>query len=371
MVVVSHAFPIGGFGRDPVGSWTGHQVEFGELGLVGFFALSGYLITKSARGSDTLAFLWRRFLRLYPAFLLALIIGALVVGPLAELHAHGDLSRYWEGPDGPFDYVVENCRLAINQFGIHDVFLHDPYGAIDGSVINGSLWTLRYEFRAYLAVALLGALGILTRARWVVPLGALLTFVAIPLYDRVPALRPVLSELIGNASGMELLAVFLVGASIAVYERHVPSHPGWAAAAVALAVVTSGTAWFNPIGLVAFAYLTLYAAAVLPGWARRVGRRTDISYGVYVYAWPVQALLTTYGLNRAGYLSYLALTLVIVSGLGWLSWQLVEKPALNMKALGPGRGWVWVPLLGQRLADRPMLAGALGAVLLALIAHFV
>lgn len=372
MVVVSHAFPVGGFGRrDPVYYWTGGQVDFGQLGLFGFFAISGYLITKSAHSLDTLAFIWRRVLRLYPAFLVALIVGAIVVGPLAELNRRGDLSGYWAGPGGPFDYIFADARLAIRQYGIHEVFLHDPYGATDGSVINGSLWTLWYEFRAYLAVGLLAALGILSKARWVVPLSFVLTFAAIPLYDQAIAFRPVMNLLIGDPRGMELLAVFLVGATIATYERRVPCVPEVAAGATLLFVATAATSGFRPLGMVALSYLTLYAAAALPAWARRVGRRNDISYGVYVYGWPVLALLTSFGVNRSGYLPYLLTALLTVAALGWLSWEVVEKHALKLKDTGPGRGWVWVPILGRRIAARPLSAGAAGAFLLAITAHYI
>lgn len=364
MVVVSHAFPVGGFGADPLGPVTNGQVEIGQFGLFGFFALSGYLIARSAAVYDTLSFLWRRVLRLYPAFLVVLVVGAVVVGPLALLRTPDGLSGYWQGPEGPVGYVVDNSRLAIRRFGIQDVFAQDPYGEANGSVINGSLWTLWYEFQAYLAVGLIAALGLLRRAPWVVPLAALGTFAAIPLYTEEPALRPVVNRLILDQRGLALLGVFLVGAAIAAYSHRVRCRPLLAVVAGATVLVTASTALFVPLGLVAFAYLVLYAGATLPGRVRRVGRDTDISYGVYVYSWPVQALLTTYGLNGAGYLPYLLLTLAVVAVLGYASWQLVEKRALRLKSVGPGRGWAGVPVIGRHLAERPLLAGAAGVVLL-------
>lgn len=368
MVVVSHAFPVGGFGPDPVRAWTHGQTELGTVGLYGFFAISGYLITTSARTSDSLAFLWRRLLRLYPAFIVALVVGAFVVGPLAELREGGVPSDYWSGPQGPVDYVVANSRLAIVQYGIHDVFLDDPYGAIDGSVVNGSLWTLWYEFRAYLVVGLLAAWGVLTRARWVVPASSVLAFALAQVSEGVPGLGLATVGLFANPRGLELLAVFLVGASIATYEHRIVCRATWATGATVLALATASTAGFRPLGLVAVAYLTLYAAATLPPWARRVGRRTDISYGVYVYGWPVLALLTTYGANRAGYGLYLGAALLAVAVLGWLSWHVVEKRALGLKTRGPGRGWAWVPVVGRHIADRRVASGAAGTLLVLLAA---
>lgn len=81
-VIFAHAYPLGGFGAGPWLTYTNNQVSLGSLAVLGFFAISGYLITKSGLNADVLQYLWRRVLRIFPAFWVVLLIGAFVVGPL-------------------------------------------------------------------------------------------------------------------------------------------------------------------------------------------------------------------------------------------------------------------------------------------------
>jgi len=55
----------------------------------------------------------------------------------------------------------------------------------------------------------------------------------------------------------------------------------------------------------------------------------DYSYGVYIYAFPVQQLAVTAGFD--GPLPNGLATILVVLPLAALSWHLVEKPALNLK----------------------------------------
>ena len=82
LVIVDHAFPLGGFGVEPVAGWTIGQTSLGGIAVAGFFAISGYLITKSGLAADILQFLWRRFLRIFPAYWAVLLVTALVIAPI-------------------------------------------------------------------------------------------------------------------------------------------------------------------------------------------------------------------------------------------------------------------------------------------------
>jgi peptidoglycan/LPS O-acetylase OafA/YrhL len=74
-------------------------------------------------------------------------------------------------------------------------------------------------------------------------------------------------------------------------------------------------------------YLTMYLGGRLP--LHQVGRRNDISYGVYIYAFPVQQLLATYAWYRWGFAVYVALTVVAAGALAVASWLLVERPIMR------------------------------------------
>jgi len=80
-VIFSHAFYLGGWDYDPTIDWTKGQESIGGLAVIGFFVISGYLITKSGMRIDILQFMWHRSLRIFPAFWAVLIVTATVVGP--------------------------------------------------------------------------------------------------------------------------------------------------------------------------------------------------------------------------------------------------------------------------------------------------
>jgi peptidoglycan/LPS O-acetylase OafA/YrhL len=340
LVIVSHAFPLGGFGVDPTGWWTHAQVNIGFLAVLDFFALSGYLITGSMRRSTVKTYLWHRGLRILPGFWVVLIFGAVVVGPLAWTVERGSIACYWSiAVGGPLTYVLQNLTVYIRQYGIHDLFLETPYGQmVNRSAINGSIWSLYFEIRLYLAVAVVGALGVLKRARWLAPLGAVAAVGADHLVEHVPVLVPLIHGLFGPGWGPRLAAIFLLGATARLYSEHLVLDGRLAAVAAIVVVVTLAFGGFFLVGFACHAYRTLWLCLRAPRWTARVASKHDFSYGVFLYAFPVQLTLTVLGVPRSGFLPYLALSFIVTAPFAIASWFLVERPALKLKYRGPGRG---------------------------------
>ena len=322
LVIVSHAFPVGGFGKDPTGPLTKGQAELGDLAVVGFFAVSGYLITLSASRTSLGTYLWRRFLRIMPAFWFVLLFTALVIGPTYYARSHGGLAGYFEEPDGPLGYLGRNWFLLIRQFTIHDVFAEVPD---NGGVLNGSLWTLFFEALCYLIVGALAVVRVLARRRWLVPILAVLFYTA----SMVVPLTPVNSFTLAELS--RLGSVFLTGATVAVYRDRLPFN-GWIAlACLPLVICTALFGGLRTVGYVALCYLVLWAAGRAPRGLQKVGSVNDLSYGVYIFAWPVQMALTIHGAPALGLGWYMLLCIVGVLPFAALSWFLIEKPAMSLK----------------------------------------
>ena len=326
LVIVSHAFPIGGFGKDPFGQWTNGQAELGDLAVVGFFAVSGYLITKSAQRSTTADFVWRRFLRIMPAFWFVLLVTAAVIGPINYVRLHGGLDAYLDGPDGPVQFVTSNALLMMRQFTIHDVFSDAPMAGGQPGVLNGSLWTLFFEVLCYLMVGLLAAVGLASgRWSWVVAALALLFYAGAALVPLVGVTSYTLTEI------LRLGSVFLTGATVAVFAARIPFDGRIATGCAAVLIATAAFGGLRSAGYVALTYLVLWAAGRAPRSLHRVGSVNDLSYGVYIFAWPVQMMLAIHGAATWGYGWYvLACTLAVVPCAA-LSWWLIEKPALALK----------------------------------------
>lgn len=351
MVILNHAYPLGGLGEDPIWQLTRGQGSFGSLAVLGFFALSGYLIGKSAGRLDTLQYFWHRALRIFPAYWGALIVGAFVVGPLVWVNDGNPLSTYVNlDRTGPINYVWSSADLTIETFGIHNVLAGTPYGLVGhgASVLNGSIWTLIYEWRCYVIVAVLALGGLLTKNR-VAMLALVSGFAGLLLiFQAKPGFIETYIPLLADVQLITLAFVFLTGSLFAAYRDRIVFDHRLGLFAIFAVAWTLRYGGFAVFGHVAAVYAILYVAAALPKVFQRVGAKNDYSYGIYVYGFLVQQVLAYLGVHKWGYVPYVALALVVSAGLAWLSWHGIEKRALAIKSWGPGKGIAYWWQAGRR-----------------------
>ena len=336
MVLVGHSVGLGGYGSDHLGDVT----TIGELAVFGFFAISGFLIAGSASTSAPRDYLRRRFLRIFPAFWVALAVTASVIAPLIYLLRPPlpgcGIDCYLTAEDGPFGYLWRNATLWIVQPAIAGT----PADVVLPGVWNGSLWTLSYEFAAYLILLGLAIVGVLRRPRLLVGLTAAVWLV-VTVLTVVPSLNAQVTVLtlpvVMRGSG--LLPLFLTGACLWVLRGRIPDSGRLALGSAGLALVVfllpigasvpAFTLTSSVVAAPLLVYPVLWLGCHLPG--HRVGRRNDYSYGIYVYAFPIQQALVALGVAAAwGLLGFTALTMVLTLGLAALSWHLIERPAMRL-----------------------------------------
>lgn len=307
LVIASHSFELvaGNRTTEPLTRLFG-GVSLGELAVDGFFFVSGYLISQSMiRSTSWRLYLASRVLRIVPGFVVAYLLTLLLIGPLTG----GDLLAL-AGPDG----VTAAQRLITLQGP-------ELAGALAGAPIpdlDSSMWTIAYEIRSYAIVLLLGLCGVLTRPR---------------LYAAV-LLAALAWLVLGNVGiGAKLYVISLCGGAFHVLRHWIPRYTGrraLIAAAAAAAMLFAGRS--AEFGLAVFAGYALlwFCLASQPTRLNAIGRRVDISYGLYLYAWPVQnTLVWTFPAIHP--LTVFCAATPIAAALGWLSWTLVEKPALTLK----------------------------------------
>jgi peptidoglycan/LPS O-acetylase OafA/YrhL len=321
-VVWSHAYLLCGFGDDPITRLTHGALSGGALAVGGFFVLSGFLITRSFEHVDGLGrYLWHRCLRIFPGYWVCLIVVAFGFAPLLYLGQHATLAGFFAQKDSPWGFVVWNWLLSLNQLNVSG-----PYPSLPIFYsINSSLWTLKYEFFCYLAVGAFGIVGVLKRK-------AELVFTALIVLLIVSASLSAFRGMADTPYGarvLNLYVFFAMGACAYLFRDRIPMR--WtiavaAALALAIAMPTRAYGLFVPLCL---SYLTLFAAVKLP--IKSFDRRADLSYGVYIYAWPVQQLLAMYRLDKFGVFAYFAAAMVVVIPIAAVSWFLIEKPSLSLK----------------------------------------
>lgn len=317
-VIFSHCFLIaeGSDAHEPLILLTGRQSILGLAGVFVFFTISGFLVTQSFETTGSpLRFLLKRVLRIFPGLFAALLVAAFIIGPLV---ATLPLGAYFRRPE-IYGYVVGNAMLDV---GIHELpsvmFVDNPVGL----EVNGSLWSLRYEFMMYLVVL---GLGVSRLLRLPVLLGLLALGLACLQFDALGFL----------GTWGWLLAFFAVG--MVLYKlRHTPIFDGrLAALALAGLVLSVPLRQFIPLFPLFGGYLAIYLALerrlpIIP--ATRFG---DLSYGLYIYGWPVTATVMYASGGSLSWWQLFLISLPAAVGTAWLSWRFVEEPFLRLKSPRP------------------------------------
>jgi peptidoglycan/LPS O-acetylase OafA/YrhL len=309
-VVLAHTAPLGGF---PPGHWA----MLSRLSVDGFFVLSGYLVTGSRVRLGSGRYLWHRLLRLLPGFWVCLAVIGFLIAPLGALLG----SDRWM-PSSAFSFVRDNLGVTINQWGVGETLAKTPYPG----VWDGSLWTLSYEVLAYLAVGLLlSSVVARRRARPLLLVVAAAAAVAVLL-----AAGPLHVTSFFLVEGARLGACFAAGTALWAWRDDVPRST---ALTVVAAFVVTGLA-LSPVPLLdALVPLPLgYLLLSLGASARTAGLpRSDLSYGVYIYAFPIQQLIALVGGHHLGLLGMFVMSMLATLPVAWLSWKLIEAPALRWK----------------------------------------
>lgn len=281
-VVVSHAFPLAeGVGTPEPLAFTG-QVTLGQVGVVTFMAISGYLVTASAKRSSMARFVLARLLRVYPALLVVVAITAAVTGSMA--------------------YLISATGVVIS-YEIPGVFETNPYPR----AVNGSLWTLGYEIGFYVLTLIAMAAGLLRRIATV----------------GVWAVAVLLTAALPSQPWFFLGLAFLSGSLL--YQLHAPLTGRLVMASVVGLVAASIVGGLTVALSSAGAYVVVWLAYRTPP----VRLPADVSYGTYLWAFPIQQTAALLGATT--WWANLAISLPVALCFGYLSWSFVESPALRLK----------------------------------------
>lgn len=293
-VIVSHAWPLayGPGASEPLVALTGHSLGGWAVAL--FFFLSGLLIHQSASRRGMLSFWTARARRIWPGLVVALLVTVLlakVTGSSATLAE-------------ALTYALRGLGLMSIEHRLSEAFVANPYPL----AVNGPLWSLSHEVMAYAlchAVVLSGLL----RGRFGLGIlfGASLAFWgADPLLPaRLATFAPLWLAFVLGMAAAHLAARLRLSVSLAL-ALTILAPLGW------------------PLAVAALGFGGLVLALTLP----RLPRWGDISFGMYIYGWPVaQTVLHLWPGLDAPSLAIVSLTATLP--LAALSWWLIEEPSMQ------------------------------------------
>lgn len=326
-VLFSHAFLLaeGTEANEPFYRLTGSIA--GIYGVCVFFVISGFLITRSAFNSRTLqAYVVARVLRIYPGLAVCALATSIILGvsftSMDPVRFFADLV--------PLKYTIKTILHPGTPYDLHSVAFYADDRAL-GRTFNGSLWTIPQELICYVVIGLLLALRLL---RW--PVLAALLLLTLPMVgpwrvDSAP--RPFDDFLLVGSS-------FFAGALVFFVWRRAERLPAWPLLACgAVLVVAIATNHAYDLFPIYGAYPLLMLATARRFCLPDLKRFGDVSYGMYLYGWPVQQTFVALagGVGAISWHALFAVSTLAAGVMGYASWHLLEKRALQWKSRLAGR----------------------------------
>jgi peptidoglycan/LPS O-acetylase OafA/YrhL len=294
--------------------------HIGSIAVLGFFIISGFLIARSAVYTKSwLEFFQKRFWRVYPGYIMSLLVACVFLAPLALVLQ----DKFDQAPA----IAAETWQFFIRNILIETPVIQIP--TLTSGYFSGSYWTLLQEVRAYILIAFLGYLGLLKQKKWTVALTILTNAVSVlVLYN--DSFRKMWDILFYDFRFIVLFNYFLVGACFFLYLDRI--RWSWISFGLSLVLLYLGVE-YNLMGLVgpiAGSYGVLFLSQVLPfkNWSKKIG---DWSYGVYVYSSPIQICLLFTPFGRSNFGIYLLISILLSLFFGYLSWNYWEKRFLVKK----------------------------------------
>jgi peptidoglycan/LPS O-acetylase OafA/YrhL len=316
-VLVSHSYALTSGSADAEPLRTTLGVTPGGIAVDVFFVTSGFLLAASIEKRPFADFALARGLRIYPALLVVTFATVFLLGPILTTDT---LVQYFSGRE-TYKFLLSCSTLVFGvTYKLPGVFAQNPWP----DAVNGSLWTMPQEIRCYLLLS----------AVWLVVRGSKLFPLAIA---GVLCTTGVLTALT-QGKFAPLAFMFFLGVGLYLIRDSVRLSHALAAGCLALLVTAAflSPPLFRAVLAIAIPYLVLYAAYVPAGFVRLYNRLGDYSYGVYIFAYPIQQIVVSrmHGISPA---TLVVLATPITLLLAVLSWHLIEKRALALKDRVPVR----------------------------------
>jgi peptidoglycan/LPS O-acetylase OafA/YrhL len=317
-VFISHGYVLKGLPYKDIEPYILHQTNLGQLGILGFFSLSGYLVTKSyVQTKNAVQFLLNRITRIFPAYWACLIITAFIIAPLIYFLNNDSFKNYpVTGSAGALSYIKTNFFLRMNQISIVHV-LDNTYF----KHVNISLWTLFQEFKYYCLTLLLGLSGLLYKKKFL-----LLTVIILFVFYVLSKLHNTYFDFSFHTHINYLLIAYLTGVIFYTYHDFFTERAKVLCIVLVIMLVISSVMLKLILILpVAFGMLILLLFGSF-----KITVDIDLSYGIYLYSFPIQ-LIIFLGYNEWSLLGLLIASIGVILVFAFLSFHLIESPALKLK----------------------------------------
>lgn len=307
LVIFSHSFPLtyGSDNKEVLYIISNGQETFGSVAVKIFLIISGFLITQSwDRKKDLKTFFKARILRIFPALMVVILLTTFILGPIFTTEP---LAKYFTNTK-TYKYIL-SISLIKMQYNLPGVFENNIYKG----AVNGSLWTLYYEFACYCIVAFLGHMNILKKTV------VLILFLVCYLLS------------LNGHLGFMLTSYFVAGMITYIYKDKIKLNRKLNLVFIILLVFSIYLNLTKYIFPFALTYIIICFAFNSKLKLNLFGSKNDLSYGIYIYAFPIQQIISYLLKDNIHWYINLIISLPLTLICAYASWNIIEKPFLNMR----------------------------------------
>jgi len=320
LVTHSFAFSIGTGDAEPFRAILG--MTMGKIAVDVFFITSGFLVTASLfTRQSVIEFVWARVLRILPALVVMLLLTVFVLG---AFFTSLPLSSYFLNKETYIYFIKCSTLFGKVAFNLPGVFENNPYK----NDVNSSLWTIPYEVRMYAILAVTWVALRITRENRLKRFKLIVVVYAV-LSGIYVLIGYILSFNVGGS--IRLSFMFFTGAAFYILkERIVLSRWFFWFIMIVLSLAIGHVRVFVVVYTLSIAYLLFFLAYVPSGNIRKYNLLGDYSYGVYIYACPIQQSVAAL-IPGVSVLHMFLISAPITILLGVISWHFLERRVLALK----------------------------------------
>lgn len=324
LVLVSHSYPLAmgkGF-PEPLSNSLG--TSWGSIAVDVFFIASGFFIAASFSYKSSLkSFVMARVLRICPALIIVTLLTVFILGPIfTNLPIFEYLSI-----TQTHQYLIKNTTLISGvEYNLPGVFEDNPYK----QAVNGSLWTLPYEIKMYfllvIFIYLFNSMNSLFKHHQACR-------VLLPSLTLIAIVTQILNHFYNFYEGqsLKLFTMFFMGSSLFYLKDKVSINSKFGIPfLIALAVSCLDKDIFFVTYSLLLPYIVFYLAYIPTGVIRSFNNLGDYSYGIYIYAFPIQQMVAALRPN-CGIAEMISISFFGTIVMAYLSWHLIEKRSLSLK----------------------------------------
>lgn len=321
-VLVTHSYALFGYSENDWLYQLTRQISFSQVGVFGFFSISGYLIFISlVRSENLINYFAKRVLRIFPALTILILVSVFVVAPIfvsgSSINLYSNLST-WE-------YLLNNIILQT-KYTIDGLFENNPLP----SIVNGSLWTIPYEFSCYVLISVFFLIKNKMRLIRIVLSFNMICFLIIfnfylTKFSYWTPVYKINTELLLKFGGF-----FLMGSLIASFNDLVIKHK--TLLLISSFILLTGSFFFFVFHWVEYIIFPIFIISFglhSFKYISDISKIGDYSYGFYLYAFLIQQVIVLMFEPQLYMLMFLSFLITFIFAL--FSWYLIEKPTLKLK----------------------------------------